>query len=160
MIAIHTALRRGMIVLGLPVVLGALLRLYRHYGPQRIEPTEPTMPPEPCAPLTATEDDTEVYAEEADPEEAFREWEAQRNERLVRIQDLEQQGLVLLGKAALLRAAVKCDDRGEGFFADELRDQADKIDASTLNEVPACAGEGPMLRLARFADEAPLPRGA
>src|SRR5438132_11770256 len=78
---------------------------------QAIRPTEPVSQVITERAADDTDDDTE---------ERFAAWEAERDERLHEAKEYEEQGLRLLNRAALLRAAQRCDDRGETFIAAEL----------------------------------------
>jgi hypothetical protein len=142
MVAIRNAMRLFVIASNLRVVRDALLRLCRKQPPtiQPIEPTADTVP------------EAAIYVEEDDAEETFAAWEADRNEKLYQVQDCEQQGLNLLSKAALLRAAVKCDDRGETFIAEELREQAEAIGSKCITEVPSDTWDRPVLRVVAAND--------
>ena len=114
-------------------------------------------PPQPTpqrAPDAETPSTRELYVAEDDPEEAFAEWEADRNEKLHRVQDYEQRGLELLGKAALLRSALQCDDRGETLLAEELREQAEAMDHQSITEVLSDTWERPFLDATRATDVA------
>ena len=135
MLAIRNTVRHLFAMTTLLTIKAALLRAC---GKQ---PTQPIQQREPVADATPTD---ELYVAENDPEEAFAEWEAARNEMLHRIQDHEQRGLELLGKAALLRAALKCDDRGETFLAEEIREQAEAIGSQSITEVPSDTWERPI----------------
>jgi hypothetical protein len=136
MVAIHNTVRLFAIASNLRVVGDALRRLCRK---------QPAQPIRPCEPTTATAPEAAVYVEEENPEEAFAAWEADRNEKLYVIQDNEQQGLNLLCKAALLRAALRCDDRGETFIAAELREQAEVMGSKSITEVPSDTWARPVL---------------
>jgi hypothetical protein len=137
MLAIHNAMRLFTIATNLRVIRDALLRLCRRQ-PQPIEPIEP------IEPAAVTTPEAAVYVEEEDTEAPFAAWEAERNEKLYQVQDYEQQGLNLLGKAALLRAAIRCDDRGETFIAEELREQAKGIGSRSITEIPSDTWKGPV----------------
>jgi hypothetical protein len=52
---------------------------------------------------------------------------ALRTKTLDQAEDSEQQGLGLLAQAALLRAAIRCADRGQTDLAEKLRDDADNV---------------------------------
>lgn len=93
----------------------------------------------------------EPYAD--DTEDRFLAWEAARGETLQQAEDCERQALRLLARAALLRTAVKYDDRGETYIADELREHADEVPEF---EAAWCR---PQLRLVT-GDDASTQRGA
>ena len=135
--AIQSAMQRFLIFANLNVVRQALLRLCRKPKVQTIKP-EPTI---------------DVAAESDDTEEKFAAWETDRDEKLHQAETLEQQGLHLLAKAALLYTAIKCDDRGETFIAEELREHVDTIGREPATEVSddtIC--DEPTLRLIREND--------
>ena len=131
-------------------------RLCRKHAAEPTTPTEPT---------TETDTPLAIYADEADAEEKFAAWEMERSEKLRKATEHEQHGLRFLAQAALLRASVKCEDRGESFIAEELRELA--ADTPLPEPVPATAWDRPALRIFgadepvnRCVEEPPLNRGA
>jgi hypothetical protein len=101
------------------------------------------------------EDD--LYPAQDDTEDRFAAWEAEQNEKLHEAERLEQKGLMLLSKSALLRAAITCDNRGDTFIANELRELAQNADANTSPHT--ATGDGtPILRL--VGSDIPAKRGA
>jgi hypothetical protein len=150
MVAIQNAVRRFFSIQAMLTVKHALLRICRKQG-QPVQVSEPTVETAPEVEICVAEDDTE---------ERFAAWEDSRAEKLQQAESHEQQGLRLLEKAALLRAAVHCDDRGETFIAQELRDQADGIGSESFTDVPAdTISESPRLRIVT-GDEVPVQGGA
>jgi hypothetical protein len=143
--AIQNTMRRFLIVLNLHAIKDALLRVCRKRTPAVIQPSEPVVetPPQ----------DDEMYAEDDDVDERFAAWEEARSETLQQANDCERQALRLLSRAALLRAAVQCDDHGETFLAGELRAHANDVavSQSALNHTA--------LRLVGF-DDTPAECGA
>jgi hypothetical protein len=127
--AIHNTVRRLFAMTTLLTIKAALLRACRMpQTPHVIQPTEPA--PEIVTECTAAGAD--------DTEDRFAAWEADRDEKLHEAEECELQGLRLLSRAALLHAALRCDDRGETFIADELREHAAAIGSgSDTTAVPA-----------------------
>ena len=150
MLAIRTTVQRVFAMATLLTIKDALLRVCRK------QPAQPIQNGEPVADAPPTE---ELYVAEDNPEEAFAEWEAARNQMLHQVQDYEQRGLDLLSKAALLRAALRCDDRGETFIAEEIREQAEAIGGTSITEVPSDTWDGP-IRDAVAAQDVPAQVGA
>jgi hypothetical protein len=148
---IPNAVRRLFSVQGLLTIKAALLRLV--FVPPAPQPT-PLAEPESSPPTPMSE---EIETAEPSPDEKFAAWEAERAEKLDQASTYEQQGLRLLARAALLRASVKCDDRGETFIAEELRELAD--DAPATPPISDTAWERPTLRIVA-ADDTPANRGA
>ena len=150
MLAIRNTVRQMFAMTTLLTLKAALLRACGKQPPQPIQQREPVAESPPT---------DELYVAEDDPEETFAEWEAARNEMLHQVQDYEQRGLRLLSKAALLRAALKCDDRGETFVAEEIREQAEAIGSQSITEVPSDTWESPVVDVATTNDM-PAPAGA
>ena len=73
--------------------------------------------------------------------------------------DYEQRGLELLTQAALLRTALRCDDGGGTFIAEEIREQAEAIGGTSITEVPSDTWDGPILD-AVAAQDVPAQVGA
>jgi hypothetical protein len=138
MLAIRNTVQRVFAMATLLTIKNALLRIYRK------QPSQPIQQREPATDIAPT---GELYATDDDPEETFADWEADRNEKLYQVQEYEQRGLDLLGKAALLRAALKCDDRGETFIAEEIREQAEAMGGKSITEVTSDTGERPILHV-------------
>jgi hypothetical protein len=136
MLAIRNIVRQMFAMTTLLTIKAALLRACGKQPQQSIQQREP---------VTGTPPIDELYVEVDDPEESFAAWDAARNERLHQVQQYEQQGLSLLSKAALLRAAILCDDRGETFLAEEIREQAEAIGSRSFTEVPSDTWERPLL---------------
>jgi hypothetical protein len=143
MLAIRNTVRQMFAMTTLLTIKAALLRACGKQPPQSIQRPEAVAD---TAPTDA------LYVDEDDPEETFAEWEAARNEMLHQVQDYEQRGLDLLAKAALLRAALKCDDRGESFIAEEIREQAEAIGGTSITEVPSDTWDGPILDIVAAHD--------
>src|SRR4051794_36903084 len=76
-----------------------------------------------------------LYAEPADAEEKFAAWEEERGRKLDRADECARQGLRLLARGVLLRAAVTCEDRGDVATAGELRQQAHEAAGPNSNEL-------------------------
>ena len=150
MLAIRNTVRQLFAMTTLLTIKAALLRTCGKQPPQPIQRPE-------LAADTASMD--ALYVDESDSEETFAEWEADRNEKLHQVQDYEQRGLDLLAKAALLRAALRCDDRGETFIAEEIREQAEAIGGTSITEVPSDNWDGP-IRDAVAAQDVPAQVGA
>jgi hypothetical protein len=126
MLAIQNAMRRFLIFANLNVVKHALLRMCRKPAVQVITPKSVIEPAiEPAMEVTPN---TEVE----DTEDRFAAWEDDRDEKLHQAEVFEEQGLRLLAKATLLRVAIRCDDRGEVFIAEELREHAQTLDNETV----------------------------
>jgi hypothetical protein len=140
---IRNALRRVLIAPNLVAIMEALLRLRRNQMPPATGTTEPAPNPPP----------PEEYTEEDDSEERFAGWETARAETLHEAGTCERQGLRLLARAALLRLAVQCDDAGETFIADQLREHAIEP------PVPDSVWDRPPLRIVG-TDNTPTQRGA
>jgi hypothetical protein len=136
MLAIRNTVQRVFAMATLLTIKNALLCICRKQPSQPIQQREAVTDIGPTGGLYAIDDD---------PEETFADWEADRNEKLYQVQEYEQRGLDLLGKAALLRAALKCDDRGETFIAEEIREQAEAIGSKSITEVPSDTRECPIL---------------
>ena len=119
--AIQSAMQRFLIFANLNVVRQSLLRLCHRPKVQVIKP-EPAI---------------DVAAESDDTEEKFAAWESDRDEKLHQAEMLEEQGLRFLAKATLLRIAIRCDDRGETFIAEELREHAQTLDNETVDALSA-----------------------
>jgi hypothetical protein len=150
MLAIRNTVRQMFAMTTLLTLKAALLRACGKQPPQPIQQREPVSDTSPADAL---------YVEVDDPEETFAEWEAARNEMLHQVQDYERRGLDLLSKAALLRAALKCDDRGELFIAEEIREQAEAIGSQSITEVPSDTWESPVVDVAA-ANDVPAQAGA
>ncbi len=146
MVVMRKAVQRFMAVLTLASIKAGLCSIIFRHRPNT-EQTE----------ASSSSTDESPYAEPDDTEEKFAAWEAERSEKLLHATDLEQQGVRLLSQAALLRASIKCEDRGETFIAEELRELAD--DNQQGAPVEAIAYDRPILRIAGVEDE-PLPRRA
>lgn len=146
MVAMRKAVQRFMAFLTLASMKAGLLKIIFHRQQPNTEQAD-----------TITSADESPYAEPDDTEEKFAAWEAERSEKLRQAADLEQQGLRLIASATLLRASIKCEDRGETFIAAELRELAD--DNQPGAPIEAVAYDRPILRIADVEDE-PLPRGA
>ena len=140
--AIRIAMRRYLAVSALLSFKDTLLRLCRKQAP--IQPSAPT---------TRVKQQIELYVEAEDPEDQFAAWEAERDDRLHQAEEFEGQGLQLLGKAALLRTAIRCEDRGETFIAQELREHAQALGSEPITEVPGDTLDEQTLRL--VTDNAP-----
>ncbi len=145
MVTMRKAVQRFMALLTVASIKAGLLKIIFRHQPT----TEQTD--------SSSSTDVSLYAEPDDTEEKFAAWEAERSEKLRHAADLEQQGVRLLSQAALLRASIKCEDRGETFIAEELRELAD--DNPPGAPIDAVAYDRPILRIAGVEDE-PLPRGA
>ena len=116
---IQNTVRRLFAMTTLLSIKAALLRACRKQSPpQVIQFSEP-------APEIVTE--STVAGTEDDTEDRFAAWESVREERQHEAEECERQGLRLLSRAALLHAALRCDDRGETFIAEELREHATVI---------------------------------
>ena len=150
MLAIRNTVRQLFAMTTLLTIKAALLRACGKQPPQ------PIQRPELAADTAPTE---ELYVDENDSEETFAEWEADRNEKLHQVQDYEQRGLDLLAKAALLRAALRCDDRGETFIAEEIREQAEAIGSQSITVVPSDTLESPVVDVVA-ANDVPAQAGA
>jgi hypothetical protein len=117
--AIQNTVRRLFAMTTLLTIKAALLRACgKQATAQVIQSAEP-----------ASEIVTEctVAGTDEDTEDRFAAWEADRDQKLHEAEECELQGLRLLSRAALLHAALRCDDRGETFVADELREHAAAI---------------------------------
>jgi hypothetical protein len=149
--SIPKAVRRLFSVQGLLTLKAALLRLvFVPPAPQPMPQAEPE-----CSASTPMPE--EACTDEPSPDEKFAAWEAERAAKLDQASTYEQKGLRLLARAALLRASVKCDDRGETFIAEELRELADDTPPTQPNS--EAAWERPVLRIVA-ADDVPANRGA
>src|SRR5579859_5174862 len=115
MVAMRKAVQRFIALLTVQHVKAGLLKIIYRQPQPSADDSEGSDKPVDEAP----------YAEPDDAEEKFAAWEDERNDKLRHATDLEQQGVRLLAQAALLRAAIKCEDRGETFIAQELRELAD-----------------------------------
>lgn len=92
--------------------------LHRASAAERVA-SQPTM--------TIKEQVTEMLSEPDHGDDAFAAWESERNEKLHEARQCEQEGLRLLNRATLLRVAIQCDDCGDTFHADELRERANGL---------------------------------
>src|SRR5947209_6475045 len=107
MLAIQNAVLRFLAVSNSQAIKPTLLRLCRK---QRLQPTQPPQPvPQQPAPTEPTEDTTaiqedDLYPAENAAEDRFAAWEADHDEKLHQAEMLEDKGLILFRKAALLRA--------------------------------------------------------
>ena len=116
--AIQNTVRRSFTLTTLLTIKAVLLRACRRQVQPQVTPgTEPV--PEIGAESAGSETD--------DTDDRFAAWESVRDERLHEAEECERQGLRLLSRAALLHAAVRSDDRGETFIADELREHAEAL---------------------------------
>jgi hypothetical protein len=131
--------------IGLPTITRIVAHL-RHQQPVPVPAPAPSQPrpaltpsqPEPTAIEELTED--EPYQQPEEPEEledTFAAWDTDRAERLQEAVECEQKGLRLLAKATLLRVAIQCDDRGETFHAEELRERAEILDTHNVDALSA-----------------------
>jgi hypothetical protein len=127
---IQNTVRRLFTMTTLLTLKAALLRACRKQATaQVIQSTEPA--PEIVAECT-------VAGPDDDTEDRFAAWESDRDEKLHEAEECELQGLRLLSRAALLHAALRCDDRGETFVAEELREHAAAIGSeSDTTAIPA-----------------------
>jgi hypothetical protein len=117
--AIQNTVRRLFAMTTVLTIKAALLRACGKQVPSQVmQSTEP-------APEIVTE--CIVAGAEDETEDRFAAWEVDRDEKLHEAEEYELQGLRLLSRAALLHAAVRCDDRGETFLAEELREHATTI---------------------------------
>jgi hypothetical protein len=154
MLAIHNAVLRFFAVANIQAVKERLSSLCRRQ-------TQLAQEAKPVDKASAEEEirEDDLYPAFDDTEDRFAAWEAEQNEKLHEAETLEQQGLALLSKAALLRAAIKCDNRADTFVAGELRELADNVRSDATTTTPADTnGTGPILRL--VGTEVPAKRGA
>ena len=104
---------------------------------RRLPETPPATPPVTVIPPHECNPDLSTSDGGADLQERVAAWEADRALELAEAGRYERDGLSLLAKAACLRAAVLCEDRGWTTAARELRRQADPLavigDADTLS---------------------------
>jgi hypothetical protein len=147
MVAMRMAVQRFLALLTVQHIKAGLLKIIFHRQTQHTAQTD----------ASGSSTDEPLYAEPDDTEDKFAAWENERNDKLRQAADLEQQGVHLLAQAALLRASMKCEDRGESFMAEELRELAD--DNTPCAPSDTVAYDRPILRIAVAEDE-PLPRGA
>jgi hypothetical protein len=114
--AIQNTMRRLFAMTALLTIKAALLRAFGKQAMARVVPAREPVP----------EIVTEcAYAgSDVDTEDRFAAWEADRDRKMHEAEEYERQGLRLLSRAALLRVALRCDDRGETFIAQELREHA------------------------------------
>jgi hypothetical protein len=162
MLVIQNAVLRFLAVSNIQGIKSRLLQCCRKHTPQVVraaEVTEPAQQPastEQAPPEDEIRED-DLYPAPDDTEDRFAAWETEQNERLHEAEVFEQKGLILVRKAALLRAAIQCDNRGDTFVANELRELAQNLDADPSTDT--VTGDGaPILRL--VGTDGPVKRGA
>jgi hypothetical protein len=138
-----------------------LLQFCGRHAPQVIPAALVTLPLEQPAATEPgpTEDEIredDLYPAQVDTEDRFAALECEHTEKLHEADQVEQQGLTLLRKAALLHAAITCDNRGDTFVGTELRELAESLDSDPTNEAPVAAVvDSPVLRLIAARPPAP-----
>jgi hypothetical protein len=130
--SIQNAVRRFFALSSLLTIKAALLRACRQPAPPIIAQPESAAAADTAL---AAESDTDTAYEDA--EDQLVAWETERASRLDQVESYEQQGRQLLAKAALLRAALTCEDRGETFIAEELREHAETLGRESTTEAVA-----------------------
>jgi hypothetical protein len=149
MLAIQNAVLRFLAVANIQAIKARLLQFCRKHTPR----AEPTVQ----APTEEEIREDDLYPATDDTEERFAAWESEQKEKVHQAEQLEQQGLKLLSRAALLRAAIKCDNRGDSFVGSELRELADNVGNDFGIETTTSDGT-PILRL--IGTDGPTKRGA
>jgi hypothetical protein len=104
--------------------------------------------------------DEPPYDEPDEVEDTFAAWDTERGEKLQEALDCEKKGLRLLAKATLLRVAIQCDDRGETFHAEELRERAQILDTENVDALSAEEVWQPTTLQFCNSDDSPTTRGA
>jgi hypothetical protein len=100
------------------------------------------------------EDD--LYPAQVDTEDRLATLECEHTAKVHEADQVEQQGLILLRKVVLLRAAITCDNRRDTFVATELRELAETLGSDPTDEALAGAvGDTPVLRLVAAGPSAP-----